>query len=179
MIYYNEEGLKIEGLLTQAEVDAQIAAAKVVDQKAGADAEAAMAVAEAAKVAAIAKVEDTPAWATSLIERLQVIENNGTKTYINNVTSMLDADKKKEVEAKFNQLTGYENSPEGLTRRAEDAHLLTTGERYNANSVDLQNLTAAGGGRTNVSGPAVTEVDKGIQSVLGITGADVEKFGKK
>jgi hypothetical protein len=67
-----------------------------------------------------------------------------------------------------------------MARRAEDAYLLATGEKFNAGTVNVQNLMSSGnGGRTHTENKVTTEADKEIQSALGITTADVEKFTKK
>ena len=66
-----------------------------------------------------------------------------------------------------------------MARRAEDAYLLATGEKYNAGTVNMQNLVASGGGMTVTDSKVVTEADKELQVALGLSQADVDKYGKK
>ena len=81
--------------------------------------------------------------------------------------------------AKYSSLTGYAETPEGLARRSEDAYLLATGEKYNAGTVNMGNLIASGGGKSNTDAKVVTEADKSINEALGNTAEDIAKFGKK
>lgn len=175
---FDAEGNEIE-VFSKEELDAQIEATKT---KLAEDAKAAD---EAAKKAAEDVVAGTknddemPGWAKTLVEKVNLISSNETKTYLGKVTSGLDADKRKDVEAKYNNLTGYDETPEGLARRSEDAYLLATGQKYQAGTVDMNNLVASGGGKSVVDGAPVAEVDKGLQSLLGITKEDVDKYAKK
>ncbi len=123
--------------------------------------------------------DEMPQWAKELKASVDGLNQNQTQSYLKSVTSMLDADKKTEVEKRFASLAGYDNTPEGLQRRAEDAHLLATGERYNSNGVNMPNIMAAGGGRTQVDATVTPEADKNIRQALGISEADAEKFSKK
>lgn len=87
-----------------------------------------------------------------------------------------EATKQAEFKAKFERLTGYPETPEGLAERAADAARMIG---VNPSSVDISGVAGTGGGR-NVDGtgkPAATEADKVVQKVLGITEADVKKYG--
>lgn len=126
-----------------------------------------------------AESTEIPVWAKELMGKVDALSGRETQTYVGRVVSGLDTDRKKEVEAKFQQLSGYDETPDGLARRAEDAYLLATGEKFNADTVNMKNLAAAGGGKTDTAPKVTTEADKQIQSALGITQADVDKFGKK
>lgn len=177
---FDKDGNEID-VFSQEELDAKIKetidaqAAADADAKAKADADAAA----AAAAAAASKNDEVPEWAKQIIAKVENLSTNHTMSYIDKVTGGVDSDKKKAISEKFNSLSGYDETPEGMARRAEDAYLLATGEKFNANVVNINNLAAAGGGRTQTDVKAVTEADKAVQSALGITPADVEKFGKK
>lgn len=176
MEVFDKDGNPIENVFTQEELEAKI--------KESSEAAVAAAIKQAEEEEAAAGQQqqqqgDVPEWAQSLMQRVDSLSSNATRTFVDRVSSTLDADRRKEVEAKFNQLSGYEETPEGLSRRAEDAYLLATGERFNAGKVDMANLAAAGGGKAQVDVKVTSEADKQIQAALGITPADVEKYGKK
>lgn len=130
--------------------------------------------------------DEIPAWAKELKQTIEslgstvkTIDTNQKKTTINSITNGLDADKKKEVEQRFETLAGaYGDSPEDQARRAEDAYLLAVGQKYTANEVNMGNLSRVGG-KVEVNDVQVKEVDKNIQAALGVTAEDVAKFGKK
>jgi hypothetical protein len=167
---YDAEGNLIEGYLSPEEVAAKIEAEK----------------AEWAKIKPPAPVtteqksneDEPPAWFKPFAEQVQKLSGNQTSTFIKDYVSNLDADKQKEFDAKFNSLTGYDDSPEGIQKRAQDAYLLTTGQPYNATAVNMQNIVASTGGPVRPSAPK-PEVDKGIQEVLGITEEDANKYASK
>jgi len=179
---FDAEGKEIE-VFSQEELDAKLKefTEKTASEKAEADAKAAADKAAAdAAAAAGGNNDEVPAWAKPIIDTVNSLKSNHTQTYVEKVATGLDADKRKLVETKFAGLTGYEETPEGMARRAEDAYLLATGEKFNAGTVNVQNLMSSGnGGRTQTDNKVVTETDKEIQSALGITSADAEKFAKK
>jgi hypothetical protein len=181
---FDVEGKEIE-VFSQEELDAKLKefTEKTASEKADADAKAAAdkAAADAAAAAAGGNSDEVPAWAKPIIDTVNSLKSNHTQTYVERVATGLDADRRKLVETKFATLTtGYEETPEGMARRAEDAYLLATGEKFNAGTVNVQNLMSSGnGGRTQTDNKVVTETDKEIQSALGITSADAEKFAKK
>lgn len=123
---------------------------------------------------------EMPEWAKQMKEQLDALNSNQTATVLDKYTSGLDADKVDDFKAKYDNLQGYDNSPEGMQRRAEDAYLLATGERYDSSSVNMQNIAASSGGAANISesNTKFTAQDKEIQKALGITEEDVEKYGK-
>jgi hypothetical protein len=180
---FDKDGNEID-VFSQEEIDAKIkealekAEAESKSQKEAADAKAAAEKATA-EAAAGQKNDEVPEWAKPIIAAVDSLKSNHTQTYVERVAAGLDADKRKLVESKFSSLSGYEDTADGLARKAEDAFLLATGEKFNAGTVNMQNLMAAGGGQTQTKDKVVTEADKEIQSALGITSADVEKFGKK
>lgn len=180
MEVFDKDGKLIEGVFSKEEVDAQI---KAASEKAVADAKVvADAAAEAARVAAeeaAAGGEQVPEWAKTLQQRVDSLTNHNTQSYLGKVVTGLDADKAKEVEAKYSSLSGYGETPEDLARRSEDAYLLATGQKYNAGTVNMNNIMASGGGRIQGEGKVTTEVDKSINDALGNSAADIAKFGKK
>ena len=170
---FDKDGNEID-VFSQEELDIKIKEANdTAIAAAKAEAEA------AAAPAAQQQSDDIPEWAKQLIAKVDSVSTRETLSYVDKVSASLDADRRKIVGAKFSSRTGYDETPEGMARRAEDAYLLATGEKFNAGTVDINNLAAAGGGRTNTDVKAVTDADKNIQAALGVTAADVEKFGKK
>lgn len=123
--------------------------------------------------------EEVPAWAKELTEKVNGLTNNQNRSHVQSVSKMLDADKQKEVADKFDSLSGYDDSPEGLQRKAEDAYLLVTGEKFDAEGIDMSNTHAAGGGERQNQPDTFTDADKDVQNALGITPEDVEKFSGK
>lgn len=177
---FDKDGNEID-VFSQEELDAKL---KEISDKAATDRAEADAKAAADKAAADAAAggdegEQVPAWAKGLMDSVASLRTNHTQTFVEKVTNGLDADKRKLVEAKFAGLSGYDETAEGLARKAEDAYLLATGEKFNAGTVNMSNLISSGGGRTVIGDKVVTEADKEIQAALGITPADVEKFAKK
>lgn len=178
---FDAEGNEIE-VFSQEELTAKIEEEKqkaLADaKKASDDAEKAKADADAAAAGA-GKPDDIPAWAQTLITQVQTLATGTKQTVLSKYTSGLDADKKKDVETRFESLSGYEDTPEGQSKRAADAYLLVTNKPFNAGEVNMPNLMAAGGAPSIVNGDPVTPKDKEIQSVLGITSEDVAKYTKK
>lgn len=177
---FDKDGKEID-VFSQEELDAKLKefTDKTASEKAEADAKAAADKAAAdAAAAAGGNNDEVPAWAKPIIAAVDSLKSNHTQTYVEKVATGLDADKRKLVETKFAGLSGYDETPEGMARRAEDAYLLATGEKFNAGTVNVQNLMGSGGGRTATNDKVTTEADKEIQSALGITAKDVEKFTK-
>ncbi len=176
MEVFDKEGKPIEGVFSKEEVEAQV---KAASEKAIADAKVASdAAIEAARVAA-EQNGDMPEWAKTLSQKVDSLSNHNTQSYLGKVVTGLDADKAKEVQAKYDSLGGYAETPEGLARRSEDAYLLATGQKYNGETVNIGNLMASGQGRSHIDPKVTTEVDKNINAALGNTPEDIAKFGKK
>lgn len=179
---FDKDGKEID-VFSQEELDAKLKefTDKTASEKAEAEAKAAADKAAAdAAAAAGGNNDEVPAWAKPIIAAVDSLKSNHTQGYVEKVATGLDADKRKLVETKFAGLSGYDETPEGMARRAEDAYLLATGEKFNAGTVNMQNLMGSGsGGRTATTDKVTTEADKEIQSALGITTADIEKFTKK
>lgn len=125
------------------------------------------------------KQEDNepPAWFKPYADRVDRLAGNQSEQYIDGVLTGLDADKQKTVREKFGSMTGYEDTPQGLQQRANDAYLLVTGERPQEGGVDMTNLHASGGGRSEHTEQKYSEADKEIQKTLGVTEEDVKKYG--
>jgi len=92
----------------------------------------------------------------------------------------LDGDQVTELQNKFNSLTGYDETPEGMQRRAEDAYLLTTGQRFDAGTMDMKNIASGVGGKAGVTAPPQASADEqALRSALGISEEDIQKYGNK
>jgi len=167
--FYDADGNEVEGF-NQEELDARV--------KEAAEAEAARVKAEA-DAARAGENNTMPDWFKPFAEKIGTFDNNQKLTTISRVATGLDNDKQKEVQQKFENLTGYADTPEAQARRAEDAYLLVTGTKYDGGNVNMNNLMASGGGKAPLDTAKVAEADTAVRSVLGITEADVEKFGKK
>lgn len=162
----NEQDEDVE-VFTKEELEASLEAQKV----------------ELAKTTTEVKTEEMPEWAKSIKAQVDALGGTVQSTvngkYLDKVSAGLDADKSKDLTTKFESLTGYEDTAEGRQRRAEDAYLLTVGERYTDGGVNMNNLSNASGAKNSVTTDAQTSAaDKEIQSMLGITAADVEKYKK-
>lgn len=171
-----EDGTEID-VFTQEEVDAK---AKEAADKAAAEALDAYKKEHPEDPTPNPKEEDQPpAWAKPLIDKVAALDGNQTKSHLSRVLNGLDADKQKEVEAKFETLTtGYDSTPDGLARRAEDAYLLATGAKFEGDAFNMGNLGAAGGQKPAIGDSAAqTATDKTVQTALGITPEDVKKYG--
>lgn len=168
MEVFDKDGNLIEGMFSKDEVDEHIEAARkaVLDEVKPKEEEK-------------QNTDEIPAWAKPLFDKVGTLESHNTQTFLGKVTLGLDADKRKDIEEKYKNLSGYDETSEGLARRAEDAYLVVTGEKFNAGTVDMSNLMGSGGGKSVIDSKVTTEADKTIQSLLGITSADVEKYGKK
>jgi hypothetical protein len=201
MEVFDKDGNAIEGVFSQEELDAKLK--ETADELTTKHEESLLTANEAAvakyKEENPPKVEEKkeeegekkedepPAWAKSLIEaneatkaRVDSLTGNQNQSHLEGVTKMLDADKAKEVSERFDSMTGYEDTKEGLSRRAEDAYLLVVGEKPDSGGVNMGNINAGGTGQAPVTtGKESSADDKQLRGVLGITDADVEKFGNK
>ena len=87
-----------------------------------------------------------------------------------------DAAKQVEFKAKFDRLTGYPDTQEGIAERAADAAKLIG---IDPKTVNIGDVAGTGSGR-NVDGAGAvkeTEADKLVQKALGISAEDVKKYG--
>lgn len=170
MEVYDKDGNLVEGVMTQAEVDAKLAAEKAAWEEANKPADPV--------TPPVTTSDEPPAWAKDLISKVEVLSGNQVQTITKDVVSAVPAEKRDEFNKKYESLTGYGNTPEDLTRRAQDAYLLATGQPYTEVSIDMRNVAAAGGAPTRPSAPA-PEVDKAIGNTLGISDEDRAKYGSK
>lgn len=167
MELFDANGNKVEGYLSADEVAAKVAAEKAAWE----------ATKPTTPPTPPAPAEnEPPAWFKPFAEQVQRLSGNQTSTLVKDFVSGLDADKQKEFDAKFNSLSGYDETPEGIQRRAQDAYLLTTGQPYNANAVNMQNVVSSGNRPVKPEAPKA-EVDEAFKSVFGISDEDVKKYG--
>jgi membrane protein involved in colicin uptake len=182
--FKDENGDEFEAF-TQQELDAKAkelsdaaAVRAVEDYKAANPAKSAEQVA-AEKAATDAKTLADNEPITKLTKTVEALQQQLTqervsgfaKTYAGN-----DQAKQTEFKAKFDRLTGYSDTPEGVAERAADAAKLIG---VNPQSVDIGGIVGAGSGR-NVDGAGamkITEADKVVQNALGISAEDVKKYG--
>ena len=168
--YFDVNGDAItDKVYTQAEVDAQIA--------------------EAAKVANVVVppvvvppvVPPTaPAFDPTIIDNLtktinSFVESKKSET-LNRFAGSLDADKQTAIKARFDSLTGYEDTAEGIEKRANDAYTLEVGQRFDAGAFNMQNLSSNTGKNTISDPKRSTELDTEISKMLGHTAEDITKY---
>lgn len=183
MEVFDKDGKPVENVFSQEELDAKIKEAKDADAAAAAKAKAdADTAAEAAKTKApeAQKPEDMMAVLKALQETVGSLVKSTESTGASKFTSGLDEEKKTAFNSQFEALqkTGqYENTPEGIEKRAAAAYMLTTGEAFNAGNFDMGNLSGAGGKSVTKANAQQSEVDKQISEALGNTAEDVKKHG--
>lgn len=166
MEVFDSEGNKVEGVFTQADIDAKIAAEKATWEASQKPADPTPA------------ADEPPAWAKSLINKVETLSGNQTSMALGDITSSLDADKKEAFTKRFESLTGYSDTPEDIQRRAQDAYLLTVGQPYQAQAINMGNIVANGNSPVRPSAPA-PEVDKAFAATFGLSEQDVAKYGNK
>lgn len=174
---FDENGDEVTAF-TQEELDAAkkeaVTAAKTADE------EAAAATAKEKENADIAAADNaTKTDAQKLEERLARIEAENTKFRVEKLADQFagdDKEKRIQFMSKFDRLTGYEDTPEGMAERASDAVRLAFGIEA---GVDTAGLGDSGGRGEDSKGVVQsTEADKDIQSMLGISSDDVQKYSK-
>ncbi len=126
--------------------------------------------------------EQAPVDLSPMLERLQKTESALYDMRVEKYADIHagnDAEKREKFMAKFNRLTGYEESAEGLSERAKDAAKLAFDM---ATDQGLQGLADAGGKSINTSNqnnaPA-NDIEAQLRRELGISDSDIEKYGKK
>lgn len=168
---FDADGKEIEAL-TQEEVAAATAKAVEDFKKAEADRVAKEGADKAAAEAAAGKTPLDKALAEIESIKGQLhqsrVREYGTKFAGN------DAEKIKQFSESFGRLSGYEESDAGFELRAKDAARLAFGTDT---TVDMSSMSGAGGRNIDANkGAAVSEADKTVRNLLGITDADVTKF---
>ncbi len=167
MEVFDKDGNPVENVMTAEQVAEKIAAAKKEWE-------------EKNKPPVAAPVpppsDEPPAWFKPFAETVNRLATNQQSTIVADVVSAVEADKRELFNTKFNNLTGYPETPEGLQARARDAYVLTTGQPYNAPAVNMQNIVAANG-RPVIPQAPKGEVNKEVAAVFGISEEDVKKYG--
>jgi len=166
MEVFDSEGNVVEGVMTAEEVTAKIEAEKAAWEATQKPADPAPA------------GDEPPAWAKELINKVQTLSGNQQSMVVGDITGGLDADKREAFTKRFDSLQGYEDTPEGIQRRAQDAYLLTVGQPYQSQAINMGNIVASGNGPVRPAAPAL-EVDKAFGAAFGITEQDVAKYGNK
>lgn len=89
-----------------------------------------------------------------------------------------DATKQNEIIQNAGRLQGYEATAEGLASQMEAAASMAG---IDVKGVDISGITSTGGGRNVDTAPkgSTSEVDKSLQTALGIKPEDAEKYGKE
>lgn len=181
MELFDKDGNPVENVFTEADLMAKIEEAKKSWEESIKPPEPVKA--EEQPAVEPKPVDEMPAWAKELKDKIERLSSNETTRTIQNLVSDLDADTQKVVMSKYDTLAGYDDTPEGIQRRAEDAYLLATGERYQGSTTNMQNLAAPHTAKANVTNNTGKKFDgpqdKEIQRALGITEQDIEKYGNK
>lgn len=167
MEVFDKDGNPVEGVMTQAEVDAKLATEKASWEEANKKPDTPP-----------APSNEVPEWFKPFADKVDALSGNQRSMVVKNVAETLDADKRTQFDAKFNNLTGYGETLEELQRRAQDAYLLTTGQTFESQAINMQNIAASGGSPVRPSALA-PELDKAFCQAFGITEADVAKYGNK
>lgn len=167
---YDADGNVIEGYLSAEEVAAKLEAEKATWEASQKK--------EEPPVVTTPAVDEPPVWAKSLMEQVERLSGNQRTTLVKDFTSGLDADKQKEFDAKYNALSGYDETPAGIQKRAQDAYLLTTGQPFNSTEINMQNIVGSTGSIVKPT-PPKPEVDQAFKTIFGISDEDVTKYGNK
>lgn len=191
MPLYDKDGKEVEGAMTKEEVEKAVSDAEQslidsaaedvaskekkdkedADAKAAADQKAIDDKAAADKAAAEGN-GGKPVTDPSVLSRLERIEQEK----LADIHAGTDPEKRAAFLGKYGRLTGYPDTAEGITERAEDAVKMAFGTTP---SIDVS--ADAGSGR-NVDAKIEikkTEADVALGKVFGITDADREKFAPK
>ncbi len=179
MEVFDKDGNPVEGVFTQAEVDAKIAEAKALAvAAAGAVPPVVTPPTPATPVTPPAPVVDP--LIASLQEQVAALTTGFQTSITSKFSGGLDADKKTAFETKFNELgvlSSYDKTPQGMERRAADAYALTTGQPFNFDALNMGNLGATGGKAPTVPNTELKEEDKALAEVLGNKPEDYKKYG--
>lgn len=169
--FTDAEGNEVEAF-TQADVDKMLKDKADVDAKTAADAKAAADAAEAEKG------KDKPSPLDEALERIAKLEGSLSQSRIREYGSKYagnDPEKLKQFSESFNRLSGYDDNDTGFEMRSAAAARLAFGTDA---SVDVGSLSGAGTRSVDgAKGKVATPEDKVIREALGITEADVTKFG--
>lgn len=176
---FDENGNEVEAF-TKEELDAEIEKFKKEEEDADAKKKEEEAAAAKAKEEEEnkQKAETEKTEVEKMNERLSRIEAENKQLKVEKLADQFagnDAEKRKIFMAKFDRLTGYEETGDGLIERATDAAKLAFGEDAGIDTTTLGN--AGGRNPGDVKQVQTTQADKDIQSALGISEDDVKKYG--
>lgn len=179
---FDKDGNLVEGALTKDELEAKLVEEKTAWEEANKE----QPPAEDTPPAPAPSGDETPEWAKSLVENItslksqvDTLNGNQTSTTIKQYVEAVDDDKRDEFNKKFESLSGYDETPEGLQQKASDAYLLVTGQRYEESGVDMRGFTGVGRGPVEAKKPEDSADAKAIEEVFGISDEDKEKYGNK
>lgn len=173
MEVFDKDGNPVEGVFSQAELDAKIAEAKAAVVP-----PVVTPTVPATPVVPAAPLVDP--LLTSLQEQVTTLSKGFETSVTTKFAGGLDADKKAAFEKKFEELavlSSYDKTPEGLQRRAADAYALTTGQPFNFDALNMGNLGNVNGKAPTVPNKELREEDKAIAAALGNTPEDYKKYG--
>jgi hypothetical protein len=126
-----------------------------------------------------ANANEPAPWAKEAIDKMNSFVEQQTAQIKERVATTLTTEQRAELDANFNKLTGFDQTPDGLSKRAEAAYLLTTGQPFNADAVNLQGLNSVNVGRVIPLNNTVTPGEKMLGDMMGITEEDRKKFASK
>lgn len=174
MEVFDKDGNPVENVFSQEELDAKIAEAvkevvpPVVENK------------ETPSTPVTVKPEEIMAALTALQATVGSIVKSTETTGASKFTANLDDEKKTAFNTQFEALqkTGlYENTPEGIEKRAAAAYVLTTGESIDAGNFNMGNLSSIVSKAPVKVNTETSETDKQISAALGNTEEDIKKYG--
>ncbi len=175
MEVFDKDGNPVDGVFSQEELDAKIAELTKAPEPA----------APVAPIAPAAPVVPPAPTVDPLVTQLKEQLDNLTKSFEMTVTTKygtgMTPEQKAAFDAKFTELSSLptyaDTTPAGLEKRAEAAYTLATGQPFQYNAMNMQNLGASGGKAPTVANNELKEEDKPIAAALGNTPEDYKKYG--
>lgn len=179
MSYFDKDGNEVTNVYTKEQVDQMIADA-VKNAAPAPVTPPAPAPAPAAPIAPAPEPNPLAEEVKRLSETVSAFVGSHRTATIDRFAAGMDADTRKLYEERFTALQGYGETPQEIERRAADAYLLQTGQKFEGNSFNMSNLANVNGrGPTSTVKVDYSEEDKKIGSVLGNTEEDYKKFGNQ
>lgn len=179
MEVFDKDGNLVENVFSQEELDAKIEEAKKTFTQTNINDIKQTESSDVVKPATV-KPEEIMAALTALQETVVSIVKSTETTGASKFTANLDDEKKTVFNTQFEALqkTGlYENTPEGIEKRAAAAYVLTTGESIDAGNFNMGNLSSVGSKAPVKVNTEISETDKQISAALGNTEEDIKKYG--